>query len=280
MKKKCLLKITMMILVCVTALIWSGAAQAAAEKAVVMKVSGTVDAMAPGAGWVKAVIGAQLPEGTKVRTGKDGEVFLRWSGENVIKIKALSIVELTKMQTDGNVSKSLIGLSQGNVFSKVKKFDDKNSSFEVKTPTAVAGVRGTGFDASFTPGQPTVFAVTEGTIVVEAGGAAIEVTEGMMSEVSEGMAPTEPAPAPPAELENLKNENEQTKEIVISEAPAPEETKPEAAAAPVPEAPAEAAQQATEDIKQNLDTVQQTIDTNTAVEEGIRATGNLEIIIH
>jgi hypothetical protein len=267
-----------MCMVFALALIWCASANAAVDKAVVMKMSGTVEAMAPGAGWAKVTVGSALPEGTKVKTGKDGEVFLRWSGNNVVKIAALSLVELTKMQTEGNTSKSLIGLTQGNVFSKVSKFASKDSSFEVKTPTAVAGVRGTGFDAGYTPGQPSTFAVAEGTIVVEAGGAAVEVTEGMMSQVNEGMAPTEPVSVPPVELETLKNDNEQTKEVSGAEAPAPVEAKPETKA--VPEAPAEAAKAASEDVKQNLDVIQQNDQANTAVQEGVRATGNLEIIIH
>ncbi len=255
----------------------------AAEKATVMKVSGNVLAMAPGGSWTPVSVGAILTEGTKVKTSKDSEVFMKWSGDNVIKVAGLSMIELTKMQSSGKTMNSQIGLSQGRIFAKVKKLANADSSFEVKTPAAIAGVRGTGFSCDFTPGEPAVFAVAEGTVSVEAGGQEVEVGEGMMSQVEEGAAPTEPEAVPPEQMEELQNDNKQAEEVAVSEVPAGEELKAE----PEKTDGGEGIEQATDDdaaekivdaISDVVDTTQQAEEVNQAIEEAMQ-TGTLEIII-
>ena len=79
----------------------------------------------------------------------------------------------------------------------------------MKTPTALAGVRGTGFEAT-----PSSFSVVEGTIAVTAGGVEVVIETGMMTSIPEsGAPPTAPSSIPPAQLEELKSTNVATGEV-------------------------------------------------------------------
>ena len=65
-------------------------------------------------------------------------------GESIIRIKALSSVNISTLFRSGNVEKTTLGLNAGKMLCKPKKLL-KDENFFVKTPTAVAGVRGTQF---------------------------------------------------------------------------------------------------------------------------------------
>lgn len=65
-------------------------------------------------------------------------------GESIIRIKALSNVKISTLFKNGNVENTTIGLDSGKMLCKPKKLL-KDENFFVKTPTAVAGVRGTQF---------------------------------------------------------------------------------------------------------------------------------------
>ncbi|HNX23386.1 MAG TPA: FecR domain-containing protein [Spirochaetota bacterium] len=74
-------------------------------------------------------------------------------GESIIRIKSLSNVKISTLFKNGNVENTTLGLDTGKMLCKPKKLL-KDENFFVKTPTAVAGVRGTQFvvetDKAFT----------------------------------------------------------------------------------------------------------------------------------
>mgnify|MGYP001163406765 CR=1 FL=1 len=65
-------------------------------------------------------------------------------GESIIRIKSLSNVKISTLLKNSNVENTTLGLSSGKMLCKPKKLL-KDESFFVKTPTAVASVRGTQF---------------------------------------------------------------------------------------------------------------------------------------
>jgi len=65
-------------------------------------------------------------------------------GESIIRIKSLSNVKISTLFKNGNIENTTIGLDAGKMLCKPKKLL-KDENFFVKTPTAVAGVRGTQF---------------------------------------------------------------------------------------------------------------------------------------
>lgn len=65
-------------------------------------------------------------------------------GESIIRIKALTNVKISTLFKNGNIENTTLGLDSGKMLCKPKKLL-KEENFVVKTPTAVAGVRGTQF---------------------------------------------------------------------------------------------------------------------------------------
>ncbi|MFA5519765.1 MAG: FecR domain-containing protein [Spirochaetota bacterium] len=65
-------------------------------------------------------------------------------GESIIRIKARSEMSVSQLLKNGELEATTLGLSSGSMLCKPKKLV-KSESFLVKTPTAVAGIRGTQF---------------------------------------------------------------------------------------------------------------------------------------
>lgn len=207
------------------AFIATGAAHAAAAK--LTKVKGDVKARASAAAEWKAVKdGDSVSQGAQIKTGPASEVFAGWGAGNVLKVGPLSTITLSDLSV-GAGSKNKVDLTQGKVFAKAGKLG-KDSSFSIKTPTAVAGVRGTGFECS-----ETTVSVVEGSVSVEAGGVEVQLEVGMMTEIPEAGAPPGEAEAIPAEaLSDLKEDLQDSVEVgaelgLVEESSSQEEEKKE-----------------------------------------------------
>lgn len=93
------------------------------------------------AGWISAKEGMLLTDGDTAKTGKGAAIELSFDNEkkNVVRLEENSTAILR-----GKMLKQ-IELSQGRIRSLVKNLR-KESSFEIKTPTVIAGARGSGWD--------------------------------------------------------------------------------------------------------------------------------------
>lgn len=91
--------------------------------------------------WTAAKEGILLADGDTVKTGKGSAVELSFDKENknMVRLEESSIAILR-----GKMLKQ-IELPQGRIRSLVKNLK-KEASFEIKTPTVVAGARGSGWD--------------------------------------------------------------------------------------------------------------------------------------
>jgi FecR protein len=119
--------------------------------AVARSVSGTAEYSTGGA-WAPLKSGTELAAGTTIRTAADGEVSLGL-GENgkaivVAPSSILTIDKLTFEKTGADtVTETQLDLKAGRIVGDVNK-TSAASRFEIKTPTGVAGIRGTKFDIS------------------------------------------------------------------------------------------------------------------------------------
>ena len=215
-------KIWMTMTAAALALAMAGAyALATPVKAKLMGVKGDVTAkVSADAAWEAAAEGASLPEGASVKTGADGEVNLVWPGGSAVKVFPLSVVKLdaSRRSADGG-SKTELDMQQGRTLSKVAKLQTTDSVFSVKTPTAVAGVRGTTFDTSIDPASAAVsVAVVSGSVFVAVGDIEVAVAEGFASTVAAGEPPAPPAAIPPERMQQLQSDSDELGETAESEA--------------------------------------------------------------
>jgi uncharacterized protein YggU (UPF0235/DUF167 family) len=86
-------------------------------------------------------------------------------GDSIIRIKALSEMAVSQLLKSGGLENTTLGLSSGSMLCKPKKLM-KSENFLVKTPTAVAGVRGTQFAVETDKLTATRIKVFEGEVKV------------------------------------------------------------------------------------------------------------------
>ncbi|MFO1499117.1 MAG: FecR domain-containing protein [Verrucomicrobiota bacterium] len=141
-------------------------AQAATGRAVVRSVSGTASYAEQGGEWKPLKSGQALGPGATVKTAVDGSVdlFLGDNGPDVhlFDSTTLGLDRLNLEQTGADrVVETQLNLTAGTIRGTVKKMSAA-SKYEVKTPNAVVGVRGTKYQIS----ANGVVHVIEGSMVV------------------------------------------------------------------------------------------------------------------
>ncbi len=238
------------------------AAFAAPVKATLSSVAGQVFVQPAGGSFAPAANGAAVADGGTIKTGPDGTAILSWGKGNTAKVGKLSIVKIDTLTADEQTGASVSNLSlgQGRLISRAEKLATRESQFTVKTPAAIAGVRGTSFDCAINPANnQTTVAVIEGSISLAAGGVETVIEQGFESAVDIGGTPTAPTEIPPEKAEEIKSTVSELKTAAeTTAASAAEEKKTETAA----EAPAAA--ETVDALDSALDTVlDNTIDQNT-----------------
>ena len=191
-------------------LAFCGAALAAPMKVTVSKVTGKVEVSA-GAGWKALKDGDSVSVGADVRTGAGASCILKWGGGNAVKLGPLTTMSVD--QAEKSVSgdeNSRVNLKAGSAQAHAKKLSTSKSSFEIKTPTAVAGVRGTDIIAEIAAGNVS-FGVSDGQLEVTAGDQVFVLDDGFLVNVGMDGVFEDPVPIPQDMLEQLKEEFEALK---------------------------------------------------------------------
>ena len=127
-------------------------AQEAKRTAIITDLEGDVEVKTPeGEGWVPAAIGMVLNEKDFIKTKADSWVNMNLDGSGetaaveLDENSQLMLLRLTKDDENGT-QKTLLDLAIGKILIRAQKLHTKESSFEVKTPTSIVGVRGTVFE--------------------------------------------------------------------------------------------------------------------------------------
>jgi len=111
----------------------------------VVELEGNVLALKAGQkNWKVVKVGDELVAGDKMKTAAKSSAMLVLNGDfkNVVKIQDLTEVVFESLRP------VKMYMSLGSVLSKIDNLE-KGSTFEIRTPTAVAGVAGTGFKTSY-----------------------------------------------------------------------------------------------------------------------------------
>ena len=135
---------------------------AAALTATVTEIAGKVECKLPGKDWVAAKTGDILPAGSLISTGFKSTAILKTESATltVKPVTRLSLEELVKSE---GTTKTQMFLMAGRVKAEVTPPEGEKAEFKVKSPTATASVRGTGFEFD---GQNLI--VDHGTVQLEA----------------------------------------------------------------------------------------------------------------
>ncbi len=123
-----------------------------------------------------------VKQGDRIRSSAQSFAVIQVGESVTVRIQPDTTVDLTALM---DPSKKELSLAEGQILSKVQKLN-KNESYAVRMPTALAAVRGTEFSSTYRSGQGVV-AVAAGKVVVEVSGKAAEKTPGART-VADGMA--------------------------------------------------------------------------------------------
>lgn len=127
--------------------------QEAKRIATISEVKGSAEVKSTSGMWTPAKPGMTLTQGDIISTKKNSWVMLNLDGQAqtaTVEIKENSQLRLAELLVNKKEStqKTLLDLPLGKILIKAAKLHSEKSSFEVKTPTSVVGVRGTTFAVS------------------------------------------------------------------------------------------------------------------------------------
>lgn len=147
----------------------AAADEAVRTDAVVTMVQGTARVFSKG-----ALAGRALKKGDKLRKEQEVKVAeqsrleIRFPDGTVMRLSEKSNLKMNEVsynkRTEGKSVK--VGLSLGKLWAKVRKLATPDSSVEVKTSNAVAGVRGTVYRVNVEEDKSALVKVYDGTVYV------------------------------------------------------------------------------------------------------------------
>lgn len=162
--------------------------------------------------WIEAVDGDELFEGTQVKTGPGSQALLRWRMKHAVKVFELTRLTVDELNLERMSEKTSVNISSGKTFVRANKLMSDKSSFTVRTPTAIAGVRGTEFLVNVQKNNTTSFSMLSGSLGVSSEGADLVLGENQAVDIAAGMQgtpqPVAVAPEVKMEMESISAEVE------------------------------------------------------------------------
>lgn len=148
-------------------------------------------------------VGDSLEEGGRIETGENGAVEVRFADGSSFSLRPDSVLSLVRSREkgDGLVLRELF-LRAGRVVSRIRKATGREQRHNIRTPSAVAGARGTEYRVSVDAEETTRSEVLAGAVAVEAMRREVGLREGEGTGVRKGEAPQPPRLllSPPAPL--------------------------------------------------------------------------------
>jgi len=137
----------LLLMLCWTAAVW------AAPVGKFTKVKGRVDITSPGASARPAHTGDSVRVGDILRTKSRARAEIRFNDGSIMRLASGSRVEINEYMTGKKQSRGIFRLFRGKIQNIVKKSRGffgfkKRNRYEVHTPTAVCGARGTNYFSS------------------------------------------------------------------------------------------------------------------------------------
>ena len=184
-------------------------ARAAEQVGAVAALEGRADALRQGGDWTALAAGDPVMLGDRLRTAAAAKLKILFRDESVLTLAASSEMTVDE-QVAGAAPKSSFSLLVGTVRAVVTDaYGASGSHFEVETPTAIAGVRGTGFIANYdaTKDETVVVGLFDTTTVRARTDAralhAVVLGPGQATAVKRGALPLTPSPMAENLLRNL-----------------------------------------------------------------------------
>jgi hypothetical protein len=154
------------------------------EGEVLVKKAGTSD-------WVTAKVDMELKAGDAIKAGNAANAVVTFFDGSTIELKSDTQVEIREL-VQGKTTSIRLQQVIGESISRVKKLIDPASRYEIETPAAIIGVRGTIMSVTVAKNGTTIVGNEEGLISVTSQGKEVLIPEGKHSTINPGETPSEP----------------------------------------------------------------------------------------
>ena len=131
----------------------------------IQSVSGEVFLTLPGQNETPATVNTSVIAGTKLRTGTNGRLEIKLDSGSILRIRPNSSLQLSPHNRKAKKKSSLL-LFVGRIWSKIAPSSDGSREYEIKTPGAVCGVRGTEFETGVGADGSARVQVNEGSVAI------------------------------------------------------------------------------------------------------------------
>lgn len=113
--------------------------------------------------WQNAKIGSHLDANTELQTGPNGKATLLFPNGSKVSLSPGTLASLDSYGIGSYGTQTNMSLRMGRMNADIAKVNDANARnhFRVRTPTVVAGVRGTIQDIGYTPDKGTDVTLSE-----------------------------------------------------------------------------------------------------------------------
>jgi hypothetical protein len=177
----------------------------------VAAVEGSADSRRSGGpDWTPLAAGADVYVGDELRTGVASKLKVLFRDESILTLAAETRLTIDEQLLDPSGGTSLFTLFVGTVRALISdRYEVEGAKFEVRTPTAVVGVRGTGFIVSYdAASEETVVVGLYDTTVVSSTidpeqSKAVELGPREATVVRRDQLPTQPALIDPQVMQDL-----------------------------------------------------------------------------
>lgn len=191
--------------------------------ATVSSVAGDVQVQKSGSNaWTAVKDGSLLRAGDRIKVGAKSSCVLKWSNGNVMKLSPFTSIRIDQLEKNlaAGTENSSLSMWNGKVYAKAKKQNNPSSTFEIRTTTALAGVRGTELAVSVSPDETTTVECYSGVVSVKgkAGG------EVILNDKQATVVKKDSQPEKPAQMQ--KEDEKAFEEIVEISAPTLEIMQP------------------------------------------------------
>jgi len=150
--------------------------------------------------WDEVPDGGEIYLGDTLRTGKGGRLKIIFNDKSIMILAEDTTLEVTQhvYDPDSKENSSLFKLYEGKVRAIVGELFGPQSKFEIQTPVAVAGVKGTDFETHHPKPCTTVYTQAGDSYAknVDPGiTGQVVVPSGFLTTICQGQKPTEPVVA-------------------------------------------------------------------------------------
>jgi hypothetical protein len=138
----------------------------AEDMARISSVSGQVSyAASEGADFKPLKAGAEIPTGSRIKTGKDGTAVVIVVSGAAMQVGENSDLTIEEMRSTEAKRKALVSLKSGTVSALIDPKRSKQTDFKIQTPQGVAAARGTFYGVTVKKGK-TYVGVKKGKVGV------------------------------------------------------------------------------------------------------------------